>query len=109
MRATDMLDLLDEATVLDAKKRLGSKQKVRRATIADQLSQVTHPAPRPRRAPTGERADFQGNVYAMHANAKPMSLRAMRRANRFGAPGTVQPMRSRIQRLRRKQRTGGVR
>lgn len=98
--------LTEEAAVLDAKKRLGKNQKARRTAIADELSHTTQPPPTPRRAPTGNRGDFQGNVYAMH-NGKSMSLRDMRRSKRGQGDG-VKFMRSRIQRTRRKQRTGGV-
>jgi hypothetical protein len=104
--ATHHESLTAEAAELDAKKRLGVRQKARRATIADELSQTTQPPATPRRAPTGERADFQGNVYAMHTG-KPMSLREARRSKRTARDG-IKFMRSRIQRLRRKRRTGGV-
>jgi hypothetical protein len=106
MRYSTHLELVAEADTLDEKKRLGKNQKARRATIADELSQTTQPPPTPRRAPTGERGDFQGNVYALHSG-KPMSPREMRRSKRTGRDG-IKFMRSRIQRTRRKQRTGGV-
>lgn len=113
MRYTDHGALVEEATVLDGKKRLGKNQKARRATIAEQLSHVTQPPPTPRRAPTGldangqAQGDSQGNVYAMHSGSEP-SLRETRRGIRVGRYG-IRHMRSRIQRSRRKQRTGGVR
>lgn len=96
-----------EAAELDGKKRLGKNQKTRRAAIADELG--TQPPPTPRRAPTGERADFQGNVYEMRrTDGQHHSLRDMRRLKASGK-GSIKFMRSRIQRSRRKQRTGGVR
>lgn len=103
--------LEEEATVLDAKKRLGKNQKARRTAIADELSHTTQPPATPRRAPTGERADFQGNVYESHRVNRFGAhghMRMMRRSKQTGRDG-IKFMRSRIQRTRRKQRTGGVR
>lgn len=114
MKYTDHNALLTEAEVLDGKKRLGKNQKARRATIAEQLSHVTQPSPTPRRASSGPDAygrlggDFQGNVFAMHSRPRNVSLRDMKRANKSGRGG-IRFMRSRVQRTRRKQRTGGVR
>lgn len=105
MKYTDHLALVTEADTLDAKKRLGKNQKARRAAIAEELSHLTQPPPTPRRTPTGERSDFQGNTYAMRTGHRP-SLREMRRAK---MSGQIQYMRSRIQRVTRKRRTGGVR
>lgn len=113
MKYADHNALLTEAEVLDGKKRLGKNQKARRATIAEQLSHVTQPSPTPRRAPSGPDAygrlggDFQGNVFVMHHGGD-ASQREMKRANKFGR-GSIRFMRSRVQRTRRKQRTGGVR
>ena len=80
---------------------------------AQALSGVTQPPPTPARVNTGLDAngfasgDRQGNVYLMHSG-KPMGLRSLRRAMRFGNRGGVKPLRSRIQRQSRKRRTGGV-
>lgn len=106
MRIADIRDVMTERDDLLAKKRLGRKQKARLATLFDTLAAVKHPLPEPRKAPTGQRADFQGNVYAMHSG-KPVSQREARRMSRFGR-GSVQPFRSRIQRATRRRRTGGV-
>lgn len=108
----DTLDIRNvERNTLLAKKRLGKNQKVRLAQLHDELSHVTQPPPTPRRAPTGQRADFQGNVYEAHRINRfgVNSLgRKVRRANNSGRT-QIQFQRSRIQRARRKQRTGGVR
>lgn len=100
-----------EAETLDGKKRLGKNQKARRTAIADELSHLTQPPPTPRRAPTGERADFQGNVYEAHRIDRFGANSNGRKSRRFNKSGRtlIQFQRSRIQRARRKQRTGGVR
>jgi hypothetical protein len=111
MRFRTMVDDMAEAATLADKKRLGKNQKARLATLTTQLSQATQPPPTPRRAPTGQRGDFQGNVYQMHRIDRFGAhghLRDMRRSNKTGR-GAIQFQRSRIQRARRKQRTGGVR
>ena len=110
MRYKELRTVLDEAAELDGKKRLGVRQKDRRAKLAAELGQVKQPDPTPRRAPTGPDSagrlggDFQGNVYALHSG-KAASMRTMRRDKGFGR---IQYMRSRIQRMARKRRTGGV-
>lgn len=56
-------------------------------------------------------ADNNGGAHwrsrLMASKGNPASLREARRVNRFGRYG-IQPMRSRIQRATRRQRTGGV-
>lgn len=89
---------------------LTPKGKVRKRS-ADLLKQVKQPPATPARPPTGERGDFQGNVYEAHRTDRfgaHGNLRDINRANRSGR-GAIQFQRSRIQRARRKQRTGGVR
>lgn len=105
MKYTEHVELTVEHGVLTSKKRLGKNQKARLTQLVDQLSHMTQPPPTPRRAPTGNRADFQGNTYSMHSGSRP-TLREMRRAK---MSGEIQHMRSRIQRLTRRRRTGGVR
>jgi hypothetical protein len=95
----------ERATLLD-KKRLGKNQKARLATLHYKLDYASQPPATPPTPVTGERADWQGNVYAAHSG-KASTLREMRRGKRFGT-GTIQAMRSRIQRTQRKTRTGGV-
>lgn len=106
MRYSDMRAMLHETGALLDKKRLGKNQKARLATLIDQLDAATQPPPSPPRTNTGERGDYQGNVYAMHYRQAP-TTREMRRASRFGL-AQCKPMRSRIQRTTRKRRTGGV-
>ena len=105
MKYATLRDAADELAELNAKKRLGKNQKATHATLTEQLSQMT---PTPRRAPTGNRADYQGNVYLQHKRQS-VTIRETRRANKFGRNGGIQPFRSRIQRQTRKRRTGGVR
>jgi hypothetical protein len=97
----------ERATLLD-KKRLGKNQKARLANLSTLLDEAHYfqPPATPPTPVTGERADWQGNVYAAHSG-KASTLREMRRGKRFGT-GTIQAMRSRIQRTQRKTRTGGV-
>lgn len=101
-----MRDMRHELSGLLAKKRTGRLQKRRIATLSEQLESATQPPLTPPRVNTGERGDYQGNVYAAHASSAP-TLRKMRRVQRFGRHG-IQPMRSRIQRNARRRRTGGV-
>jgi hypothetical protein len=107
MRYSDMRARRAEADELLAKKR----QKQRLVTLLD-VPRNQPPATPPRPA-TGldehgqSAGDRCGNVYALHIG-KPIRARASRRAIRFGSRGGIQPLRSRIQRLRRKRRTGGV-
>lgn len=82
-----------------------TKKGTLRKRAKDALATV-HVPPATPTVTTGERGDFQGNVYTMHAG-KPATQREARRGNKSGRYG-IQPMRSRIQRLRRRQRTGGV-
>lgn len=91
---------------LRMKKRLGPRQKERLATLSARVEAAHQPPPTLRRAPTGARGDFQGNVYAQHGG-RASTVREMRRGKRFGV-NQCKPMRSRIQRTQRKQRTGGV-
>jgi hypothetical protein len=112
MRFRELGTVHDELAELDGKKRLGVRQKARRTALVNQLSQVTQPPPTPRRAPTGERADFQGNVYELRRRdrfGQNSDYGRMMRRNSTSGRGGIQPFRSRIQRLTRKQRTGGVR
>lgn len=106
MRYDDMRDMVHERAALLDKKRLGKNQKARLATLHYLLDYATQPPATPRRAPTGERGDFQGNVYAQHSG-RASTVREMRRGKKLGV-NQCKPMRSRIQRTRRKQRTGGV-
>lgn len=69
-------------------------------------AEATQPPATPALSPTGRRGDFQGNVYAAHSS-RDITGRKGRRHNASGR-GMEKPMRSRIQRARRKQRTGGV-
>lgn len=101
-----MRDMVHERSGLLDKKRLGKNQKARLATLSDQLDAAGQPPASPPCPNTGDRADFQGNVFAAHHGKTP-GLRFTRRVNRFGRGGE-KPMRSRIQRGKRKQRTGGV-
>lgn len=108
MRFSDMIAKQAEADELADKKRLGKNQKVRLATLSDELRRAKQPPATPRRLPTGQRADFQGNVFAAHyRNTNGGNIRETRRANASGRYAE-KPLRSRIQRARRKQRTGGV-
>lgn len=108
MKYSDMRDMVYERSGLLDKKRLGKNQKARLAQLSDQLDTAKQPPPHPPCANTGNRADWQGNVYANHAGKEP-TLREARRGHRFGRSNGIKPMRSRIQRTRRKQRTGGIR
>jgi hypothetical protein len=113
MRFSDMRGFQQERDTLLGKKRLGKNQKARLrdlSTILDPRECLQPPATPPRPV-TGlvdgrSQGDFQGNVYAMHSGNAP-TLRRARRAQRFGLGG-IRPLRSRIQRGRRKTRTGGV-
>lgn len=108
MRYSDMRDMVHERAGLLDKKRLGKNQKARLATLHYLLDYGSQPPATPPTPVTGGRADWQGNVYEMHRRDRQQdALREMRRGKRFGVAG-VQAMRSRIQRTRRKQRTGGV-
>lgn len=100
----------DEVAIagLLAKKRLGSRQKERLAMLSDRVAGANQPPATPRRAPTGVRGDFQGNVFAAHYQPSSVALRKIRRSNRFGR-GDEKPLRSRVQRRKRVRRTGGVR
>lgn len=104
MKYSTLIEETAERDALAAKTRTGRIQKARLRELSERID--AHPPATPRRAPTGERGDYQGNTYAMHSGS-PSSLREMRRANKTGR-GAVRFMRSRIQRTRRKQRTGGV-
>jgi hypothetical protein len=95
----------ETGTLLD-KKRLGKNQKARLATLIDKLDAAKQPPPTPPCPNTGERGDFQGNVYAQHYRTS-VTAREMRRGSKFGL-AQCRPMRSRIQRSARKRRTGGV-
>lgn len=97
MRYTDMRRWANDRT------KTGRPKK--RSAQLSQAEQQQPPATPPR-PNTGERGDYQGNVYETHRHGH-QSLRELRRAKRFGRGG-VQPMRSRIQRGHRRQRTGGV-
>lgn len=102
-----------EITILEDKKRLGSKQKLRLAELKYRVAQAGW-TPRPNRAPSTARGPFaydhDGSMWrtrvASH-NASPGTGRMARRAQRFGRNG-IKPFRSRIQRQTRKRRTGGV-
>lgn len=93
-----------------------TKKGTLRKRAAQALSTVTVPPATPTRPVTGlvdgqSQDDKWGDVFAKHRHVggkQSQSLRRARRASRFGQYG-IQPMRSRIQRTRRKQRTGGVR
>lgn len=101
-----MRDMVHERSGLLDKKRLGRNQKARLAVLSDCLAVVTIPPATPPCVNTGNRGDYQGNVYANHYRQAPV-LREMRRGTKFGVSQTA-PMRSRIQRQARKRRTGGV-
>lgn len=83
----------------------GNLRKNAKALLDKAAAQGIPPATPPTPV-TGERGDFQGNVYAMHYGSVP-SARETRRGNKRGLGGT-RPFRSRIQRLSRKRRTGGI-
>jgi hypothetical protein len=110
-----MRAMVEESGALLDKKRLGRKQKARLATLLDQLDATKQPPATPTRPVTGvdeqgfASADRDGAHWQAHVQAARIqaSMRFQRRASRFGRYGT-QPMRSRIQRTRRKTRTGGV-
>lgn len=103
-----MRDMQFERAGLLAKKRLGKNQKARLAALSAHLQATLYyqPPATPPRPNTGKRGDYQGNTYETHRGGY-QTLREMRRAKRFGRAG-VKPMRSRIQRGYRRQRTGGV-
>ena len=102
MRYSDMRAHLADTT---------KKGKLRKRA-AKALSGVMQPPATPARPVTGldehgfTSADRQGNVYQLHAGGD-MTMRERRRAIRFGRGG-IEPMRSRIQRTKRRRRTGGV-
>jgi hypothetical protein len=98
MRYADMRGLANDRT------KTGKLRK-RSQQLLSQAGQQQPPASPPR-VNTGERGDWQGNVYLIHSQGY-QSLREMRRTKRFGRLN-IQPMRSRIQRAYRRQRTGGV-
>lgn len=108
-----MRDMMHESGALLDKKRLGKNQKARLATLIDKLDAATQPPPTPPRPVTGldeagyTSADRDGRNWRAHLQTGYMSMREQRRANRFGRYGT-QPLRSRIQRTKRRTRTGGV-
>jgi hypothetical protein len=113
MRYADMRAWTEESGALLDKKRLGRKQKARLATLLDQLDAAKQPPATPTRPVTGldehgqAAGDNNGGAHWRSRMQGYMSMREQRRASRFGRGG-IQPMRSRIQRTRRKQRTGGV-
>jgi hypothetical protein len=79
------------------------------------FASLVQPPATPARVATGLDASGQSSAdnnggahWRAHLQGNDPSQREMRRVNRFGRYGT-QPMRSRIQRTRRKTRTGGVR
>lgn len=106
MRYSDMR--VDGAVIaeLHAKKRLGPRQKERLAMLSARVDTAAQPPATPSCPNTGERGDFQGNVYAAHYRQSP-TTREMQRGSKFGLAG-CKPMRSRIQRTQRKRKTGGV-
>lgn len=113
MRYRDMRDMIEESGALLDKKRLGKNQKARLATLIDKLDATRQPPPTPTRPVTGldeqgfASADCDGAYWRQRMQRRARTMREMRRASRFGHGGT-QPLRSRIQRTRRKTRTGGV-
>lgn len=71
-------------------------------------AEATQPPATPPCKQTGNRADWQGNVYDLHRTDRGRhGMRDMRRNNKSQL-GNIQPMRSRIQRSSRRQRTGGI-
>lgn len=108
MRYSDMRDMVHELSGLLDKKRTGKNQKARMAQLSTLLveAEASQPPATPPCINTGERGDYQGNVYASHYRTS-VTMRIMRRGSKFGR-ASVKPMRSRIQRTQRKQRTGGV-
>lgn len=106
MRYSDMRAMIHETGALLDKKRLGKNQKARLATLIDQLDATKQPPPTPPCVNTGERGDYQGNVFANHYRTS-ITARIMARGNKSGRANT-RPMRSRIQRTQRRRRTGGV-
>lgn len=109
MRYSDMRDMRHELSGLLAKKRTGKNQKARIADLSTLLTEAEtyhQPPETPPCVNTGERGDYQGNTYANHYQMS-VTMRVMRRGKRFGL-SQCQPMRSRIQRTKRKQRTGGT-
>lgn len=106
MKYSDMREMRAETMALTIKKRLGKNQKARLAKLQTALEDSHQPPPTPPHPNTGERADFQGNVYAIHSG-KASTMREQRRSYRF-ARFIEKPLRSRALRRQRKQRTGGV-
>jgi hypothetical protein len=108
MRYADMRDMEHERAGLLDKKRLGKNQKQRLASLSANLQAAAYyqPPATPPCANTGQRGDWQGNVYETHRHGY-AGQRQTRRAQRFGR-NNIKPMRSRIGRNKRKQRTGGV-
>lgn len=108
MRYSDMRDMVHERAGLLDKKRLGKNQKARLAALSvllDEAERYHHNTPAtPPCVNTGNRGDYQGNVYLQHKQGY-LGLREMRRRR---TTGQIQPMRSRIQRSKRKRRTGGA-
>lgn len=112
-----MRDMMHESGALLDKKRLGKNQKARLATLIDKLDATRQPPPTPPRPVTGldeagyTSADRDGRNWQARLQTGTMAggggMRMQRRINRFGRYGT-QPLRSRIQRTKRKTRTGGV-
>lgn len=91
----------------------GNLRKNAKALLDSAAAQGIPPAT-PYRPVTGvdergfSKADHNGGAHWRgHLNARPFRMRELRRANRFGSHGE-KPLRSRIQRLHRRQRTGGV-
>lgn len=89
----------EQATLL-AKKRLGKNQKARLAKLTEHLAAQKIPPASPPTVVTGRRGDYQGNTFTKHYRTPPGVVRE-------ALP--IKPMRSRIQRTRRKRKTGGVR
>lgn len=83
----------------------GNRRKKSQAFL--DAAEAHQPPATPAKPPTGRRGDFQGNVYAAHYRTHQGTMRELRRGGASGR-GMEKPMRSRIQRSRRKQRTGGV-
>lgn len=117
MRYRDMRAVIEESGALLDKKRLGKNQKRRLATLIDKLDATRQPPATPTRPVTGldeagyTSADRDGRNWQARLQTGTLrggaSMREQRRATKFGRYGT-QPMRSRIQRGKRKTRTGGV-
>lgn len=112
MRYADRRAWTEESGALLDKKRLGKKQKARLATLLDKLDAARQPPATPTRPVTGldengfASADRDGAYWRARMQGT-AGLRVQRRASKSGSYG-IQPLRSRIQRQSRKQRTGGV-